>query len=574
MLGHSDDGNLLSVAVALYDYEATEMDHLSFCMGDRIVVAMKDESGWWSGYKEDDPSCTTGWFPANYVEEVDGSLTRQLSSMNINSQDSQSQNTAGQQQYKHLYQQQQQQTSSTNLPEGTKTAHPDYVQYFAEDGTPFYVNIVTNESVWELPTTPDSPLNNPNNQYKVLSPPSSVIDVPFLSLSDQPPPQYQLPQLSSSNADGQKSSGAAGGGDFVHKIPLSRIAHNKKKRLSNASEFSQFSLSSSSAAVKTSTLDKIPPSPTSSVKNLSFTDPHPVPQLHGGKYGYRNNFTSDNPKNPQQSGFDILVLKHRNGKEVCKDIAAFMAERARIEDEYAKQLMLLAKSQFGSQESGTLKTAWNQLKFDVENQAQSRKVFSEQLTKDVYQEVMKFKDGQKKTRKDYEATMAQDRKSLLEKFRKAQRTREAYLQKCRDAEVADALVSRGQLANMTRKDFQKLEDNARKERKKASIAAFDYRTAVKEFEDMRVQFEEDNNNAAIDFESAEYDRIEFLKVVLQNYLTAQRQVNDKCKDSSEMCSSSIESVSGAVDIELFVKSKFTGCTSVPHLEFEQYKNYF
>lgn len=53
--------------------------------------------------------------------------------------------------------------------------------------------------------------------------------------------------------------------------------------------------------------------------------PKPVPRIgEDGKYGYENNFWSDKG---DKSGFDILVLKHRSGKEVCKDISAFMSER-------------------------------------------------------------------------------------------------------------------------------------------------------------------------------------------------------------------------------------------------------
>ena len=116
-----------------------------------------------------------------------------------------------------------------------------------------------------------------------------------------------------------------------------------------------------------------------------------------------------------------MVLKHRNGKEICKDIAQFMTERAKIEDAYAKSLMELANNGLADMESGTMKTAWNQLKFDVQSQAKSRLEFSKKLVSQVQQPVMDFKNEQKKTRKNYEATILEDRRVLMSKYAAAQK---------------------------------------------------------------------------------------------------------------------------------------------------------
>jgi hypothetical protein len=86
-----------------------------------------------------------------------------------------------------------------------------------------------------------------------------------------------------------------------------------------------------------------------SYRSLTFTDSKGAsPATENGKYRYMNNFWADKG---DKSGFDILVLKHRNGKEVCKDFAQLMAERSRIEEQYAKSLMELGKSQLGETES-------------------------------------------------------------------------------------------------------------------------------------------------------------------------------------------------------------------------------
>ncbi|KAI9090825.1 P-loop containing nucleoside triphosphate hydrolase protein [Phlyctochytrium arcticum] len=51
---------------ALYDYEATEADELSFSTGDIIAINSKDDEGWWQGTLNGQK----GLFPANYVEPI------------------------------------------------------------------------------------------------------------------------------------------------------------------------------------------------------------------------------------------------------------------------------------------------------------------------------------------------------------------------------------------------------------------------------------------------------------------------------------------------------------------------
>jgi len=53
---------------ALYNYDATEDNELSFKANDKIVVIQKDDSGWWHG----ELNGQVGIFPSNFVESGDG----------------------------------------------------------------------------------------------------------------------------------------------------------------------------------------------------------------------------------------------------------------------------------------------------------------------------------------------------------------------------------------------------------------------------------------------------------------------------------------------------------------------
>jgi glutaminase len=67
------------IAVALYDYEAEEKGELSFHAGDKLLVNVKDESGWWQ--VESTASAEIGWVPADFLSiETSGKLPVKSSS--------------------------------------------------------------------------------------------------------------------------------------------------------------------------------------------------------------------------------------------------------------------------------------------------------------------------------------------------------------------------------------------------------------------------------------------------------------------------------------------------------------
>lgn len=57
----------LPTVKAIYAYQASEADELTFSAGDIIYVISKDDSGWWTGVKQGEQK--KGLFPSNYVQE-------------------------------------------------------------------------------------------------------------------------------------------------------------------------------------------------------------------------------------------------------------------------------------------------------------------------------------------------------------------------------------------------------------------------------------------------------------------------------------------------------------------------
>eukprot|EP00158_Paraphelidium_tribonemae_P002988 Partr_v1_DN25819_c0_g1_i1_m2951 putative Inherit from NOG: Growth arrest-specific 7 len=509
---------VLCECVALYEYKAETENHLSLMPGDKISVYVQEASGWWSGFTAGGAS---GWFPGAFVEVVPAPSAFPSAAAGNIARNRQSDIPA-----------------APLSPLSSKSSGAagggggEWEQHLTENGDPYFVNSLTGESRWSLPgSTCVTPVAEEN--------------------WDAVPIDGMRHAHSTDSGFGDRLA------DELHAVNIVSPTSSSASSIHNNTRASMIS-----------TRSKAP-----SMQDLSFTDPRPAPVATDGKFGYTNNFWSDKADKSGLSGFDLLVLKHRNGKEVCKDIAQFMSERARIEEVYAKSLMDLAKSNLGDLESGTAKTAWNQLKFDMLTQAKSRAKFAAKLAAEVQAPIMAFKNEQKKLRKNYEQTIAADRKSMFAKHLTARRMRKAYITRSKEAELVDMQVQRGPGNAVLKRDFEKLEEAARKERKKASMAAYDYKTAVEDYERVRKQWEDDMHSATYEFQQAEEERLEYLKTVLQSYLTAQQQLTDECKEAGEMVVNSVDAVSKTVDIEMFVKEHYTGSFKPEPLTFEQYKSY-
>ena len=531
--------------VALYDYKSpsgSSSDQLELKKGDRVRVFAREESGWWSGMRISDSA--SGWFPGSFVEVV----VEQVPVPNIVGSPSA--------------------VRGISELKDQKVEDDDWAKHYTENGDLYYVNSRTGQSSWSLPSKNNNPSsssainsNNSKSSFFVNRQASNSVSGKSMRSIVSDEGWDSVPIIA--NEDQQQLSAGLAQSLQISSPVAASVASTSSKILSGRK--SSAALSTSSASIGKS--GGASPSP-----DMSFQDPSPVSVATDGKYKYIDNFWSDKGG---KTGFEVLVLKHRNGKEVCKEVSAFMLERSRIEEVYAKSLMELATSTLGDLESGTAKTAWNQLKFDLKTQAKARLDFSAKLMTDVHQPTMLFKNEQKKMRKNYEATIANDRKSMMVKFTNVQKMRKVYYQRAREAEAADSLLqafSQSPASNAAnRKDYLKAEETARRERKKASMAEYDYRTAVEDFEKVRGRWEEDMQSAFHEFQSAEEERLEFLGHILKSYLAVQKEVNEYCKGSSEMVDNSIQSISKDVDIEMFVKQYFTGGHRPAPLQFEPYQ---
>ncbi|KAJ3601363.1 hypothetical protein NHX12_032333 [Muraenolepis orangiensis] len=132
-------------------------------------------------------------------------------------------------------------------------------------------------------------------------------------------------------------------------------------------------------------------------------------------------FREADKKDPQGGactpGFEVLLQKQLKGKQMQKEMAEFIHERIKIEEEYAKNLSKLSLSPLAAQEEGTVGEAWIQLKKSLHDEAEVHLKFSNKLHSEVEKPMLTFRsDHFKKDLKKYDHHIADLRKQLASRY--------------------------------------------------------------------------------------------------------------------------------------------------------------
>ncbi|KAM6111191.1 growth arrest-specific protein 7 [Pterocles gutturalis] len=195
--------------------------------------------------------------------------------------------------------------------EDTVNGHlpPGWQSYMSPQGRRYYVNTFTNETTWEQPSsvpgTPKSPVSQKSsavNGYHISGTPVHQLDSGHMSL--------------------RKASGD----------PQSQGSPAAPRRQSKESSLT--------------------------VNCVTFPHPDVMPEqqlLKPSEWSYCDYFWADKKDsqgNNTVSGFEILLQKQLKGKQMQKEMAEFIRERIKIEEEYAKNLSKLSQNSLAAQEEG------------------------------------------------------------------------------------------------------------------------------------------------------------------------------------------------------------------------------
>uniref|UniRef100_A0A8C7H8L1 Growth arrest specific 7 n=1 Tax=Oncorhynchus kisutch TaxID=8019 RepID=A0A8C7H8L1_ONCKI len=392
-------------------------------------------------------------------------------------------------------------SKSVPLPQGWRC-------YKSPEGCRYYVNTGSKETTWERPSaTYGTPVRPPAQRNSL---PEELNAISLLSSSSFP---------SSSPFD-------------VSQKPLSLVSHSL--------EFVSLFLCIQINCVTFPLPSVMPDQPEQQL-------------LKPNEWSYCDYFWTDK-KDPQGTpsvgGFEVLLQKQLKGKQMQKEMAEFVRERIKIEDEYSKNLSKLSQSPLAAQEEGTLGEAWAQLKRSCHDEAEVHLKFSNKLQCEVEKPLLTFRDNFKKELKKYDHHIIDLRKQLASRYAGVEKARKALADRQKDLEV--------KTQQLDIKHMNKHEEDIKKARRKSTQAGDDLMHNVDLYNRAQSKWFEEMVTTSLELERLEVERVEMIRQDLRQYTTLRHETDMFNQSTVEPVDQLLQSVDPAKDRELWVQEHKTG----------------
>ncbi|XP_051490642.1 growth arrest-specific protein 7 isoform X1 [Apus apus] len=393
--------------------------------------------------------------------------------------------------------------------EDTMNGHlpPGWQSYMSPQGRRYYVNTFTNETTWERPSsvpgTPKSPVSQKSsavNGYHISGTPVHQLDSSHMSL--------------------RKASGDP-------QPPGSPLAPRRQSKESSLT-----------------------------INCVTFPHPDVMPEqqlLKPSEWSYCDYFWADKKDsqgNNTVTGFEILLQKQLKGKQMQKEMAEFVRERIKIEEEYAKNLSKLSQNSLAAQEEGTLGEAWAQLKKSLADEAEVHLKFSSKLQSEVEKPLLNFRENFKKDMKKCDHHIADLRKHLASRYAAVEKARKALTERQKDLEMKTQQLE-VKLSNKT-------EEEIKKARRKSTQAGDDLMRCVDLYNQAQSKWFEEMVTTTLELERLEVERVEMIRQHLCQYTQLRHETDMFNQSTVELVDQLLRKVDPAKDRELWVKEHKTG----------------
>ncbi|XP_037770195.1 growth arrest-specific protein 7 isoform X2 [Chelonia mydas] len=386
---------------------------------------------------------------------------------------------------------------------------PGWQSYMSPQGHRYYVNAFTNETTWERPSSVPGTPRSPGSQKSAV-PAANGYHTPVTPMHQMEPGHMSL----------RKPSGD----------PQSPGSPRVPRRLARESS--------------------------RTINCVTFPHPDTMQEqqlLKPTEWSYCDYFWADK-KDPQGnntvSGFEILLQKQLKGKQMQKEMAEFVRERIKIEEEYAKNLSKLSQNSLAAQEEGTLGEAWAQLKKSLADEAEVHLKFSSKLQSEVEKPLLNFRENFKKDMKKYDHHIADLRKQLASRYTAVEKARKALTERQKDLEMKTQQLEI-KLSNKT-------EEEIKKARRKSTQAGDDLMRCVDLYNQAQSKWFEEMVTSTLELERLEVERVEMIRQHLCQYTQLRHETDMFNQSTIEPVDQLLQKVEPAKDRELWVQEHKTG----------------
>ncbi|XP_008309143.1 proline-serine-threonine phosphatase-interacting protein 1-like [Cynoglossus semilaevis] len=262
------------------------------------------------------------------------------------------------------------------------------------------------------------------------------------------------------------------------------------------------------------------------------------------------------------AGYDALIHRLRDGRQMCKDVEELVKMRALAEERYGKELVTIARKAGGQTEISTLRTSFDQLKSRIEIIGNFHIQLSDILKEEV-KKIETFRERQREHRKKFESIMEKVQKQKVTLFKKTTDSKRNYELRCKEADEAEEAI-------VTSKNIEKTRQKARTCRQAANEAENLFLNNTVQLESVRQDWEGTHRSTCEVFQQMEEDRIGMLRCALWDHCNHFSLQCIKDDEFYEDVRKHLELCDITIDNNFFMETKSTG--SRPHgpFLFERY----
>ncbi|XP_072311895.1 growth arrest-specific protein 7-like isoform X2 [Eucyclogobius newberryi] len=259
----------------------------------------------------------------------------------------------------------------------------------------------------------------------------------------------------------------------------------------------------------------------------------------------------DTQGNSALTGFEVLLHKQLKGKQMQKEMADFIRERIKIEEEYAKNLSRLSQIPLAAQEEGTLGEAWDQLKKSLADEAEVHLKFSSKLQSEVEKPFLTFRENFKKDMKRLDHHISDLRKQLVGRYAALDKARKALADRQKELELKTQQLD-------LKLSSSKAEEDIKRARRKSTQAGDELMRCVDLYNQSQSKWFEEIVTTSLELERLEVERVEMVRQHLCQYTTLRHETDMFNQSTMEPVDKLLQCVDPVRDRELWVRENKTG----------------
>lgn len=270
-----------------------------------------------------------------------------------------------------------------------------------------------------------------------------------------------------------------------------------------------------------------------------------------------------------RDGYDALILRLKDGRQMCKDVEELIKMRALAEQRYGEDLLMIAHKARGLTEIGTLRASFDQLKAHIGNMGHLHIDLSG-ILRDEVRRIELFQDKQKEQRKKFEAIMEKVMKIKSSCYKKTMESKSHSKQRCQEASEAEKQAEKTTATSSAPKLIEKAYQKVQRCRHTAAESENIYLGNIVHLEERRQDWVETHQSTCEVFQQLESDRITFLRCVLWDHCNHFSMQCVKDDEIYEDVRKVLEKCDVSTDINYFIQTKGTSTSQPGPVLFKSY----